>query len=190
MMDILIDKLMHWILQDNKYDGDEEQIIRYGLELVILKVTFTIGALLIGAVMGCFIDCCVFLCAFVYLRSLAGGYHAKTRMLCALESSLLLIGCLLGIKLACVNRAIELIMYIVAVIAAIWVWKNGPVDCENKILENSEKIKIEKKLKVCLIAEIIACLLFAVTGVKPVSAGISFAVAATGILVLLEYFRR
>lgn len=182
-MDYIINKIMNNITQTGEYDEEQIEIIRYGLELLLLKITFTIGALFIGALMGCFISCVIFLGAFTCLRSLAGGYHARTRLLCALESSALLVGCLWGMKLACGNIEVELIIYIVAVIVAIWVWKNGPIDCENKRLEEDEKQIIRKKMRRCLLMEGIAGGIFAVMRITIVSTGIAFAMVATAILV-------
>lgn len=181
-MDYIIDKVMDYISENSQYDDDERAIIRYGLELLILKIIFTVGAVIIGALMGCFMECCIFLTAFMCLRSLAGGYHAGTRAVCAMESSALLIGCLVGIKLACISHTVAAVVYVLSAAAALWVWKIGPVDCENKRLDESEKERIRTKMRVCIVIEGIIEFAAAAIGAAAVSTCIGLAVIAAWIL--------
>ena len=57
---------------------DMADIYIYGFELLISFFFSTIGVLIIGIILGRFLQTLMFLATFILLRSFTGGYHANT----------------------------------------------------------------------------------------------------------------
>ena len=63
---------------------DMADIYIYGFELLISFFFSTIGVLIIGIILGRFLQTLMFLATFILLRSFTGGYHANTYAVCSL----------------------------------------------------------------------------------------------------------
>lgn len=63
---------------------DMADIYIYGFELLISFFFSTIGVLIIGMILGRFLQTLMFLATFILLRSFTGGYHANTYSVCSL----------------------------------------------------------------------------------------------------------
>ena len=61
-MDIFLDKIMDFIIQNKKIDNDEVEIVRYGLEMTVLKITFFFAALIVSLFMNSVWQYIIFLC--------------------------------------------------------------------------------------------------------------------------------
>lgn len=82
-MDKILDKTIEFLYK-NEDDMDEEkaEIIRYGIEILLIKVIFFGAAMIISLLMHSFWECLIFTVLFSGIRSYAGGYHAYTRTKC------------------------------------------------------------------------------------------------------------
>jgi len=130
---------------DNKLiDSEDEEVYAYGAELLLSTVFNLIMAILIALISGTFLQCLVFLTAFVTLRVYAGGYHADTHKGCML--TLAVVQCLfvLIIKLMSVEISRILVPLIIAFSVAVII-KLAPVEHPNKPLSDSLKVKLREK---------------------------------------------
>ncbi len=82
-MDKILDKIMSFVYnnEDDMYE-EKAKVIRYGLEILLIKISFFAATMIIGAIMHSFWECLVFTALFSSIRSIAGGYHADTRIQC------------------------------------------------------------------------------------------------------------
>ena len=155
-MDRLIDSITNYIYINNEKINDEKkEIIRYGLEIFMLKTLFFLSVTLIGFLMGSLKECLLFTLLFSGIRKTAGGYHSETRIKCYFMSMSLFIFVL---AVQNIHDAYNILMFplmIMTVLSSFIIWKYAPVDTPNKPLDEVERTMFSKKAKGRLIAEII-----------------------------------
>lgn len=181
-MDRLLDSIIMFIKRNQEMNDEQSAIVRYGLEMIILKSLFFIGAMAIGVLMHSFWECGIFFLFFSILRSYAGGYHAKTRRRCFVQSMLTFLIVLVTLKCAEVMPHMSIVIVVLAIISAIVLWLISPVDCKNKQLETDEKIVFQKKTRVCLCIEMIIAIIAVTIGYCGISHAVMLAHIVEGIL--------
>lgn len=190
-MDKLLDKTMNFLYKNN-YNMDEEQaeVIRYGLELLFIKISFFVCTMIIGIVMGSVFECLIFTILFSSIRTLAGGYHANTRMQCFIISMLTFTSVLCLLKIIEIYEYILLPIAVVAIIFSIVIWEYSPVDTDNKRLDNDEKILFRKKTRKMIITEIFIALIAYFVGFLSVACSVFLSLTITGLLVIAELLNK
>lgn len=188
-MDILLDKVMDFIIHNRKIDDEEAEIVRYGLEIAVLKITFFAAALVISLLMNSFWQFIIFISLFSVLRSYAGGYHAKTRIRCFIQSMLLIVAAIIIMNITQKFTYIIVPLSVIALAASIIIWRIAPVDSKNKRLDFDEKAIMRRKTRITLIAEIIIGIVLYILNFKIVPCAVTFSIIASSVLLLAEYFK-
>lgn len=188
-MDKLLDRMVSYLKKDD-IDLDETEVIKYGLEIIILKFIFWMSSLSVGILMGCFIESVIYIALFTVLRSYAGGYHAKSRIKCFIQSMFTVIVAMLLLKLAGTYYIFSILLFIPTVFFSILIWKFAPVDTKNKILESDENIKFKKKTRIILSLEIILAFIAYYLDFIILSAPTMLAINTSGILLLVGYINK
>lgn len=85
-MDKLIDVIMEKLLSGGFVKEDEADIVRFGLELNIMKLIISAAMLAAAVVFRSAPAALVFMAVYPPLRSCCGGYHARTRIVCFILS--------------------------------------------------------------------------------------------------------
>ena len=186
-MDKLLNHIMAFLHQNDEIDEEQAEIIRYGLELVLLKVIFLIATLIIGILMKSFWECLTFMILFMLLRSYAGGYHAQTRMQCFIQSMLTVAIVISALKF--MNIYIALTLFIIALISLPFIWLLSPVDTENKRLEEDERLTFKRKTRIVLIVQIIAAIIFWFIGWKMIAYTAMLSFIDVALLVVTEHIK-
>ncbi len=184
-----MDKLVNWITvrvcDGENFDDDKIAVVKYGIELMLLKIIFFGVCLVIGAFMGMFFECVVYLVLFTILRTNAGGYHADTRIRCFIQSMLTMIVAML--VLMYVNTATMIVLAVTAFLSGIAIILLAPVDSENKRLEKDEIVKFKTRSIVILIAEVIFALIMLYFKIYVLSSAAMLAITMSGILLAAGY---
>lgn len=184
-----MDKLVYWITvrvcDGENFDDDKIAVVKYGIELMLLKIIFFGVCLAIGAFMGMFFECVVYLVLFAILRTNAGGYHADTRIRCFIQSMLTMIVAML--VLMYVNTVTMIVLSVTAFLSGIAIILLAPVDSENKRLEKDEIVKFKTRSIVILIAEIIFALIMLYFKIYVLSSAAMLAITMSGILLAAGY---
>ena len=184
-----MDKLVNWITvrvcDGENFDDDKIAVVKYGIELMLLKIIFFGVCLVIGAFMGMFFECVVYLVLFTILRTNAGGYHADTRIRCFIQSMLTMIVAML--VLMYVNTVTMIVLSVTAFLSGIVIILLAPVDSENKRLEKDEIVKFKTRSIVILIAEIIFALIMLYFKIYVLSSAAMLAITMSGILLAAGY---
>lgn len=188
-MDMFLDKVMDFITHNRKIDDEEAEIVRYGLEMAVLKITFFAAALVVSLLMNSFWQFIIFISLFSILRSYAGGYHAKTRIRCFIQSMLLIIAAVIIINITQKITYIIVPLSVIALAASIIIWRIAPVDSKNKRLDFDEKAIMRRKTRITLIAEIIIGVVSYLLNFKMVSCAVVLSIIASCVLLLAEYFK-
>ncbi len=146
-MEKIIDKIID-VMKANDSLTDDEDIVRIGLEIMIMRGIFIIVIAIIGLLMRCFFESIVFTIAFSLLREYGGGSHAKSRKKCFVLSVLMLVEALGIIKLAEYMPFIIIFLVIVSIISVVYVVFSAPIDSENKWLDEDEIRVYGKKARI------------------------------------------
>ena len=166
MLEKISTKIANNWIENNIIDMDDKEVYAYGIILTIEYLLSLITTALIALFTGETIACITFYIGFKYLRSYAGGIHAKTFLGCYISSSLIILISILFIK----YNILSVIVYRICGLAAIiYLLKIKPVDSQNKSVSKEEKIKFNMhKNKLLLIISLIILLsiLFGVSNIE------------------------
>ncbi len=184
-MDLILSKIMDFLCQHENLDSDKEEIVRYGLEICILKVLFTICAIIIGILMHSFFECIAFLISFSCLRSSAGGYHADTRLQCFFESMLSYVVVLAILNIAHSGFYSILAIFLVSLVSSVLIWIYAPVDTHNKSLDKEDHKYFAVKTKIILCVEIAIALISVIFMANKIACSSMLAIILTAILLLM-----
>lgn len=133
---------------------DMADIYIYGFELLISFFFSTIGVLIIGIILGRFLQTLMFLATFILLRSFTGGYHASTYAVCSLVTFSLFGVVLLLTEFAFVPLYLYLILGLVGTAIMLLL---VPIEHPNKKLSDDQKRKYK-------VISLVLFLMFTVAG--------------------------
>lgn len=174
---------------EDNMDEEKAEIIRYGLELLFLKVIFLIVTLFIGALMHSFWECFIFTSLFSGIRSFAGGYHASTRMHCFVQSVLIFAIVLGVLKLVKIYTVLFFPLLIISVASVVVIFRFAPLDTVNKIVDEDKISIFKKKSRIAMLIEIILAVITYFMGVQSITYSVMLALILTAILLLTELIK-
>lgn len=157
MLELTIDKIMDYILSEKCINNSEEEIYRFGLECMLLKILHYISYILIGVILHSFFPLLITSCTLVPLRRKAGGFHARTRSLCYVFS------CRVVIIVCIINKLLLPIWLEIfgVIIANIVIYTWAPIENENRHLDSHEAKRFRKQtLLILCISDVLCLLLF------------------------------
>lgn len=184
-MDAILSRITSFLANNDNFDEERLEVIRYGIEILLLKVLFFIASMLLGVLLLSFWECLLFTLSFSAIRSLAGGYHADTRMKCFIQSMCMLMAVLVILKLIQRNLFSCEIVLCLSVIAAVIIWLISPIDTENKRLTNEERKILKIKSRSVLIIETVICVSTYLLNYGKVAYSIMLALIATAVLMII-----
>lgn len=151
--------IVRLLIRNNVISGDEFDIYQYGFEIFISSIiTFSI-TIICGLIFHCMFAVLIYFCIFVILRTVCGGYHAKTYFRCNLTFALTTASILLVYKFVLIEQFTKL-HYCCIIISVIVIVFYAPVENPNKPLSLKQK-KIYRILGTTLVVllSLISCLL-------------------------------
>ena len=77
-----LDLLLHLLEKNKVIKNENVSIYQYGFEIFISSLITVIIALLWGVILNCIFEAALYFVLFVILRTVCGGYHAKTYWQC------------------------------------------------------------------------------------------------------------
>ena len=137
-MDKLIDSIMEKLLSDGYVREDEAEIVRFGLELNIMKVLISSTMLIAAVIFGSTPAALVFMAVYPPLRSCCGGYHAKTRTACFILSMAAMSSVIAASRLMPARASLyaAAAMYAAGLLCIILL---APVESRNKPFDDKER---------------------------------------------------
>lgn len=185
-MDRIIDKLMNFLYKSQENMSEERyEIVKYGLEIIIIKYLFFAAALIIGILMNSFWECLIFIIFLSTIRSKSGGYHADTRIQCFVQSMMTFVFALSILKLESIYKYIIIPLVILAFCASVIIWIFAPVDTKNNPLSENEKKRFGIKSKVLLCLEIVIAIVSYLVGLDGIPCSVMLALITTSLLMLI-----
>lgn len=185
-MDKVIDKLMKFLYKNQESVNEEEyEIVKYGLEILLIKYLFFAAALIIGILMHSFWECLIFIIFLSTIRSKSGGYHADTRIQCFIQSMMTFVFSLSILKLESIYNSIIIPLTILAFCSSIIIWALAPIDTKNNPLSENEKRRFGIKSKVILCFEIVIAIISYLVGFDGISCSVMLALITTSFLIFM-----
>lgn len=182
----MADMLLAQMIKFNIIEKEEEEIYRFGLESLLLKLIHYSTYLLIAVFFREVIPFLVFFVAFLLLRKNAGGYHAKTKWACYVRSCLVVIGTVIGIKWGRTWSNAEFICVALVIIGDIVIYRIAPLGNRKRELDEEEIRYFRRRTRVFLAIENVFFIAFNIVGMREYVLAIVIAVICEGILLLLE----
>jgi accessory gene regulator B len=152
--------VVKWLLNDDVETSGIYEVYMYGMGQIFNNLFNILTALTIGFLFGETLVSVVYVVAFAFLRSYAGGYHASTPMRCYALTVASIIAVLLAVKYASFNPICLTSLFIMSSIVILML---TPVDTVNKRLDGIEHIHYRKKAIIAWMIEnlvIIVCIMF------------------------------
>ena len=189
-MEKILNKIMVFLSKEEELDSEQAEIVRYGLEILLLKSIFFLAPLALGLLIGCFWACFLFMAFFVPLRSFAGGYHADTRKQCLIQSMLTTLLVLSIIKWSADHPMVLYPLLLLALLSAGCIWMLAPIDTENKRLDASEQQLFKKRTRCMLLIECGFVLILYVLALHTGTCAAMLSISTTGILLSAERLKQ
>jgi accessory gene regulator B len=137
----------------NVIQGKDRELYTYGINQGFIILLNLVTSMVIGFVMGMFLETVLFLTIYIPLRKYAGGYHAETAFSCYLLSNLMIATNLILIK---VLWTYAIGVFVVS-IASILILFLAPIQAKNKPLDAVEKRVYRFRTRIILLC--IICIL-------------------------------
>lgn len=188
----MTDRILDQMLKLHIIEEEEEEIYRFGLEGLMLKLLHYTSYLLIAAFSHALVQFLVFFTAFLLLRKSAGGYHAKTRTGCYIGSCLtvaVVILCMKAFSAWNDNMPIDIIFDAFMMPAAVMIWRIAPLGNRNRDLDGPEIKYFRKKTLIFLAGEISSAVLLTVIKQEEYAAAIVLALICQALLLIIEKIR-
>ncbi|MBR5682396.1 MAG: accessory gene regulator B family protein [Ruminococcus sp.] len=180
-MEKLLDPIMKKLLDRGFVDDENAEIVRYGLELLIMKTIISAMMIATALITQSVPEVMVFVLSYALLRGCCGGYHAGSRIVCFILSMFLLSAVISAVKLiggtAALFTSIGFICMGVVLILSL-----APVDTPNKPFDITERQVFRKRSVLVSCAALLLWTVFAVFRLYNFALTVSAAVFITGLL--------
>lgn len=185
----MTDRILSQLIKLNIIDSEDEEIYRFGLEGISLKLIHYLSYLLIAVLLHEEMRFLIFLSAFLLLRKNAGGYHAKTKGGCYVSSCLTVLCMVICTKAAVGWKDLIPVAGILTALADMAIFALAPLGNRNRILDQKEIVDFRRRSYVFLMLENVSVVLLAVMGMKEYAFPVVLAIICEAVLLLLEKMR-
>lgn len=134
-MNLLATRLTNRLVKVGAVSSDSADIYIYGLEVLFSSLFSTILLLLIGTLLGFFVETVTFFIVFISLRSFTGGFHANTYLLCMSITSIIYISVIIASIYVAIGEYVYIVVFPLGMISII---AKAPVRNPNKPLTHNE----------------------------------------------------
>lgn len=185
----MTDRILIQLIKLNIIDSEDEEIYRFGLEGLLLKLIHYSSYLVIAFFAHEIIRFLIFFAAFLVLRKSAGGYHAKTRAGCYISSCLIVFCMVICIKMAVDWNSFGLFGCILLLLSDICIFGFAPLGNRNREYDTEETLIFRKRAVGFLVLENILVIMFLITGKANYATPVVLAIGVEGGLLLIEKIR-
>lgn len=137
-------KIVYWLIDELIINNTEEELYIYGLFMLLSQTLYFILTLIFGVLLNIIFESVVFYVAFQFIRTNAGGIHASSELKCEVATTVSLLVCLGFIKI-CDLYNFKMVILIITMVAAVFIFLLCPLDTPDKPLTIKEKKYFQKK---------------------------------------------
>ena len=164
MLNYFSKRLTSFFILKKQIDENERERYDYSFELLLATIVNLLMIVTIGILIGSFFETVIFSIAFMSMRVVCGGFHAKTHFSCVLCLAFIFISMIFVSKLPIsVLAPISIGMIVFSMVAS---FSLAPVDCVNKEIDDELRKRLKLKiyvLNIIIILTFIILFLFETT---------------------------
>lgn len=140
-MERLLEIILFRMKSKRIVNENEENIYRFGLECLLLKVVHYSSYIVIGLILKMVIPMLVSAMVLMPLRRKSGGFHARTRIGCYLFS------CAIVVEVCLLNKIVFplWLSIVILILSNVIVVSFAPVENENRSLDQTERKEFRKQ---------------------------------------------
>ena len=161
MLSKLSDRIANVFVRRKIISETEKELYVYGLFMLLSHSFFFGYTIIVGLILSCALESLVFFVEFQLIRHYAGGYHASKEVYCDILSSLSLLLSIIVIKTIEVTQTGTLLL-VVTGLSVVVIGLFSPLDTEEKLLLDFEKLRFRKMSWLILIAESVVIIISAI----------------------------
>ena len=185
---MLSENITKWIVMQAELSEGNEVIIRYGLKRIKMLITDMIFTMVMGILLGVFIESILFHVSFVLLRLVAGGYHSPTEKKCKIDSAIITFLSIIVLKYIYFNNIIMSCSFHLFINFIII--RESPIESGNKPLSPNERRVNHNKVIVILIIQDIVLIVFMIHERHSLFNAIYVSQLVVVILIIVEILRK
>lgn len=188
MNEKLSSMITNFLLYHNIIQEEDKEIYQYGYETLLYSVVQTFVLLLLGGILGKWIESITFIIVFATLRRCTGGYHANTRFGCMLMTIIIYMVVLLiqQIRVSTFTIQIVFILFLLFYLLVFIVY--APIEHRNKPLTDKQRKSYKKQGSgLSILYLFVAVLMYEVW--LPITYTIVFTMAMTALLMIIQIRR-
>ena len=139
--------LTRFLYENGKIQPDYQEAYQYSIDLAMDFVLFHGSIILLGLLTGHFLSACIYIVTITPLKTLSGGAHAKTPLMCSIISYsvfFLTVYAIPNIRIA------PGISFATIILLGILIFIHAPVNHPNKQLSEDQRKRIRKALLIYL----------------------------------------
>ena len=180
-MNKLLDAIMSKLLQRGFATDENAEIVRYGLELIIMKTIITSAMIAMAIAMNSVPEVLVFMAVYSVLRSNCGGYHSRSRIACFFSSLIILTAVIAAVKLIhCRGDVFCTAAFLCTGLALIIAL--APVDTQTKPFDSVERVVFRRRSLITAFIVLFISASLALLGLHKLALSASCAILITGIM--------
>lgn len=140
MINKLSDRISSEFVKHKIISEDAKEVYKYGVEITLSSIIGFLITVIIGMLFNSLIHTMIFYVIFISLRSMTGGYHAKTYLKCNFIFTTITLFVIVFSKAASeINMSINLLTFLFLPSETIIIWL-APVDNINKPIEKKKRV--------------------------------------------------
>ncbi len=184
MLSNLARKYTDALIINKQIDESERAIYEYGCYIFLSSTLFFLVTILFGFILQMVLSSIIFFISFMSIRRYAGGYHAKTEIMCQINSFILILLSNILIKLA-IHFHLQLLLIFINFISIVLILALAPLDSKEKPLSHIEKKHYKRKTYMILVILIAIFITTYKLEVSPIYVPICSALFLEGFLITL-----
>ncbi len=147
----IIALIMKYLKQYNCISAEDEEIYRYGIDIVIYTVLSTLGLLFVSLLLGKWLEGLVIIIVYYINQTIGGGYHAKSHCSCFISMAVALL-----FDILILLYVHNMVFYLFCSIASsVFLFICPIVIHPNKAYLNDRKEHLTKRMRITVAIEII-----------------------------------
>jgi accessory gene regulator B len=125
------------------YEESEVEVYSYGYELLISTLINAVIVMAIGIMLRCFAEAVLYMLVFASVRTVAGGFHARSHIRCIAAFSASFLFFAFAIKYVSQGLVVPYVM-LTALISSITMFTSAPVAAPNKPMSEKKLHRLKK----------------------------------------------
>ena len=144
MLKFISQKCVEYLIKRGKAKEERKAVYIYGCELLISTSFSVLSILILGLIFGKAMEAVTFILFFMPIRTVAGGYHAKTYGVCFLITNLIAAGCVTVAYLSVMNEIPFWILALGFILSQLCIFVNAPLNSKKHPLKPARILKNRK----------------------------------------------